>query len=49
MSNNILDLSKRLEVVEDDDDEEYVRLNVQAEDREAYLQRMEVEDLDKWI
>jgi len=47
----ILDLSRRLELVEDDDDDDevYVRPNVQKEDRVAYLQRMEVEDLDRWI
>ena len=49
LSDSILDLSKRLEAVEDDNDEEYVRPNVQIEDREAYLQRMEVEDPDGWM
>ena len=34
---------------DDDDAELYVRPNIQKEDREAYLQRMEVEDPDKWI
>eukprot|EP00253_Pinus_taeda_P036149 PITA_36149 len=37
LSDSILDLSKRLEAVEDADDEEYVRSNVQMEDHEAYL------------
>jgi len=46
-----LDLSRRLEEVEDDDDndENYMRPNIQVEDRDAYLQRMEVEDSDRWI
>ena len=45
-------MPRRLELVEDDDDdvdEIYVRPNIQKEDREAYLQRMEVEDPDRWI
>jgi hypothetical protein len=48
LSDSILDLSRRLEIVEDDDDEEepYVRPNIQEEDRETFLQKMEVEDLD---
>ena len=38
LSDSILDLSRRLEEVEDDDDDEvYVRPNVQGEDRVAYL------------
>ena len=49
LSYSILDLSKRLEAVEDDNEKEYVRSNVQIEDREAYLQRLEVEDWDRWI
>eukprot|EP00253_Pinus_taeda_P019438 PITA_19438 len=51
LSDSILDLSRRLELVEDDDDEKeaYVRPNIQKEDREAYLRRMEVEDPDRWI
>ena len=39
-------------MVEDDDDDEeevYVRPDVQKEDRVAYLQRMEIEDPDRWI
>jgi len=49
LSDSILDLSRRLELVEDDDDEDdvYVKPNIQEEDREAYLRRMEVEDPDK--
>eukprot|EP00253_Pinus_taeda_P030661 PITA_30661 len=51
LSDSILDLSRRLELVEDDDDEDevYVRPNIQREDWEAYIQRMEVEDPDRWI
>ena len=51
LSGSILDLSRRLEVVEDDDDDDeaYVRPNVQDEDRVTYLQRMEIEDPDRWI
>ena len=51
LSNSILDLSRRLEVVEedDDDDEVYVRSNVQEDDRVTYLQRMEIEDPYIWI
>jgi len=50
LSDSILDLTRRLELVEDDDDDEiYVRPEVQKEDRVAYLQRMEIEDLDRWI
>ena len=51
LSASILDLSRRLEVVEDDDDDDeaYVRLNVRGEDRVTYLQRMEIEDPDRWI
>ena len=51
LSDSILDLSRRLEVVEDDDgdDEAYVRLNVWEEDQVTYLQRMEIEDPDRWI
>lgn len=50
LSDSILDLSRRLELVEDDDyDEIYVRPNVQKEDRVAYIQRMEVENPDRWI
>ena len=50
LSDSILDLSRRLEEVEDDDDDDvYVRPNVQGEDRVAYLQRMEIEDPDRWI
>jgi len=44
-----LDLSRRLEVVVDDDEDEDVRPNVQMKDQEAYLQRLEVEDFDRWI
>ena len=49
LSDSILDFSRRLELVEDDDDEIYVRPDVQKEDRVAYLQRMEVENPDRWI
>ncbi|MCY6488130.1 hypothetical protein, partial [Actinobacillus pleuropneumoniae] len=51
LSDNILDLSRRLELVEDDDDDDevYVRPDVQGEDRVAYLQRLEIEDPDRWI
>lgn len=51
LSDSILDLSRRLEVVEDDDDDEeaYVRPNVREEDRVTYLQRMEIENPDRWI
>jgi len=50
LSDNILDLSRRLEEVEDDDDEEiYVRPNVHEEDQVTYLQRMEIKDPDRWI
>ena len=49
LSNSILDLSSRLEAVDDDDDDEYVRPNLQAEDLEAYLQRLEVDDPNRWI
>ena len=51
LSDSILDLKRRLELVEDadDDDEVYVRPDVQREDRVAYLQRMETEDPDRWI
>ena len=35
LSDSILDLSRRLEGVEDDDDDEDVRPNVQTEDQEA--------------
>eukprot|EP00253_Pinus_taeda_P027727 PITA_27727 len=51
LSDSILDLSRRLELVEDDDDEDdvYVRPGIQKEDWEAYLRRMEVEDPDRWI
>jgi len=49
LSDSILDLSGRLEAVEDDDEDEGVRPNVQMEDWEAYLRRLELEDLDKWI
>jgi len=48
----ILDLLRRLEVVEDDDDDDEevsVRQNVQGEDWVTYLQRMEIEDPDRWI
>ena len=34
---------------DDDDDEVYVRPNIQKEDWEEYLQRMEIEDPDRWI
>jgi len=50
LSDSILDLTRRLELVEDDDDDDdevYVRLDVQREDRVAYLQRMETEDPDR--
>jgi len=49
---SILDLTRRLELVEedeDDDDEVYVRPDVQREDQVSYLQRMEIEDPDRWI
>jgi len=51
LSDSILDFSRSLEVVEDDDnnDEAYVRPNVQEEDRVTYLQRMEIENPDRWI
>lgn len=51
LSDSILDLSRRLEVVKDDDDEEeaYVRPSVREEDRVTYLQRMEIENPDRWI
>lgn len=51
LSDSISKLSRRLEIVEDEDDDEelYVRLRGKEEDQEAYLQRMEVEDPDKWI
>ena len=51
LSDSILDLSRRLEVVEDNDDDEevYVRPNVQGEDRVTYLQGMEIEDPDRWV
>eukprot|EP00253_Pinus_taeda_P030757 PITA_30757 len=51
LSDSILGLTRRLELVEDDDEEGdiYVRPNVQREGREAYLRRMEVEDPDRWI
>jgi len=50
LSDSILDLSRRLELIEnDDDDEVYVRPDVQKEDRVASLQRMEVEDPNRWI
>eukprot|EP00253_Pinus_taeda_P007920 PITA_07920 len=51
LSDRILDLSRRLEIVEDNDDEDGVdvRPNIQKEDREAYLQWMEVKDPDRWI
>jgi len=51
LSDSILDLSRRLEMVEDDNDDEetYVRPNVREEDRVAYLQRMEIENPDRWI
>ena len=42
---SILDLSSRLEAMEKDED---ARPDVQTEDREAYLQRLEVEDPDRW-
>ena len=51
LSDSILDLSRRLEVVEDDDDdgEAYVKLNVREEDRVTYLQKMEIENPERWI
>ena len=51
LSDSILDLTRRLEMVEDDDDDDevYVRPDVQRENRVAYLQRMETEDPDRWI
>ena len=50
LSDSILDFSRRLEEVEDDDDENvYVRSNVHEEDWKTYLQRMEIEDPDRWI
>eukprot|EP00253_Pinus_taeda_P003556 PITA_03556 len=51
LSDSILDLSRRLELVEDDDEEDnvYARPKIQKEDREAYLRRMEVKDPDRWI
>ena len=51
LSDSILDLTRRLELVDDDDDDDevYVRLEVQKEDQVAYLQRMEIEDPDRWI
>eukprot|EP00253_Pinus_taeda_P021800 PITA_21800 len=47
LSDSILDFSRRLEEVEDD--EAYVRSNDREEDRVTYLQRMEIEDPDRWI
>ncbi len=35
--------------MEDDDDQVYVRPDVQREDQVAYLQWMEIEDPDRWI
>jgi len=51
LSDSILDLSIRPELMEDEDDESevYVRPNIRKEDREAYLRQMEVENLDRWI
>jgi len=52
LSDSILDLTRRLEIVEDDDDDDdevYVRPDDQKEDWVAYLQRMEIEDHDRWI
>ena len=55
ISDSILDLTRRLELVDDDDDDDddddevYVRPDVQKEDRVAYLQRMEIKDPDRWI
>ena len=52
LSDSILDLTRRLEIVEeddDDDDEIYVKPDVQKEGRAAYLQRMEIENPDRWI
>ena len=34
---------------DDDDDEAYARPNFSEEDRVTYLQRMEIENLDRWI
>ena len=51
LSDSILDLTRRLELVEDDDDDDevYVRPDVQKEDLVAYIQRMEIKDPDRWI
>lgn len=50
LSDIILDLSRWLEEVEDYDDEDvYVRPNVHEEDQVTYLQRMEIEDPNRWI
>jgi len=50
LSDSILDLSRRLEEVEVDDDEDvYVISNFHEEDQVAYIQRMEIEDPEKWI
>jgi len=46
LSSGILDLSSRLEVVERGGD---VRPEIQMESREAYMQRLKVEDPDRWI
>jgi len=46
LSDSILDLTRRLEVIEDKEDEAYMR---PGEDQVTYLQRLEVEDPDRWI
>lgn len=46
LSDSILDLSSKLEAMEKD---ENARPDDHMESQEAYLQRLEVEDLDRWI
>jgi len=51
LSDSILDLTRRLEKIEEDDemDEMYAKRATQEEDHEAYLRRLEMEDPDAWI